>query len=190
MRARATTAVALLVALLAGCGAPSSSGVHEIADEDVPFGLLDEQRQALTEPSPDQVLVAVFLVAEGDVLFPALRSVDDDSLASVLEQLERSLDATETAAGLTNPLAERDAVLGVQVDGGLVTIDLSEEIGELGTSDQLLAIAQLVRTATSRTGVTGVAFTLDGRAIEVPTADGSLTSEPVTAEDYARFSPR
>jgi spore germination protein GerM len=58
-------------------------------------------------------------------------------------------------------------------------------ITELGGDEQLLAVAQLVCTLTARPGVGPVSFTLEGAPVDVPTGDGSLTSGPVSRDDYA-----
>ena len=68
---------------------------------------------------------------------------------------------------------------------GVAQVDLAAEFAELGSDRQLLAIAQLVLTLTSRPGVGQVAFTLDTAPIDVPRADGTITSDPVTRADYA-----
>ena len=114
-----------------------------------------------------------------------------------------SLDAPITPAGAVAALAEaprsgsggrRTAVTGdligkVEVSGGIATVDLRPAISDLGADEQLLAVAQLVCTLTNRPGVGPVAFTLDGAPVDVPRADGSLTSGVVSRDDYADLLP-
>ena len=72
---------------------------------------------------------------------------------------------------------------------GLATVDLDAAFGELAGTAQLVALAELVYTATGRPGVGQVVFSLDGQPIEVPRGDGSLTSEPLTRSDYPELAP-
>jgi hypothetical protein len=48
-------------------------------------------------------------------------------------------------------------------------------------------VAQIVLTATNVIGINSVRLTLSGDPVEAPLPDGELTSEPLTAEDYAVF---
>lgn len=52
-------------------------------------------------------------------------------------------------------------------------------------SDEILAYGQIVCTLTGRFDVSAVSFTRDGKPLEVPRADGTLTSEPLRGSDYA-----
>ena len=56
-------------------------------------------------------------------------------------------------------------------------------------TDQTLAIAQVVYTVTQQPGVTGVAFAIGGKAIEVPTAAGAQVPGPVGRADYLPQAP-
>jgi spore germination protein GerM len=53
----------------------------------------------------------------------------------------------------------------------------------------MIALAEIVFTATGRPGVGQVSFSLDGRPVEVPRADGSLTSEPLARTDFRELAP-
>jgi spore germination protein GerM len=59
----------------------------------------------------------------------------------------------------------------------------------LGGTEQLIALAEIVYTATARPGVGQVSFTLEGEPIEIPRGDGSLTSDAVTRGDYRELAP-
>ena len=53
----------------------------------------------------------------------------------------------------------------------------------------MLALGQLVLTATARPGVGQVRFTLEGLPVQVPTADGTVTSDPLSRDDYLALLP-
>lgn len=70
-------------------------------------------------------------------------------------------------------------------DDGIAVIELTDELlDDVGRDDQLLAVAQLTCAVTLEPGVELVRFTRDGASIDVPRADGSLTSDPVEVADY------
>lgn len=70
-------------------------------------------------------------------------------------------------------------------DDGIAVIELTDELlDDVGREQQLLAVAQLTCAVTLEPGVELVRFSRDGASIEVPRADGSLTSDPVEVEDY------
>jgi spore germination protein GerM len=182
----------LLVALLlASCGVRTESNADVVDDDRVPFGLLDADRQPVTGPSSNgAVLVDVYLsVEEGDALSTVTRRVGSSSLDAVLAELERSPTDAESADGLRSALTDVEAIAGTEVSRGVATVDLSDSFAEISGSEQLVAIAQLVYTATARPGIGQVTFTLEGQPIEVPRGDGSLTGDAVTRGDYARMAP-
>jgi spore germination protein GerM len=47
----------------------------------------------------------------------------------------------------------------------------------------------LVFSATGVAGVDAVTLLLEGRPVEVPTGEGTLTGRPLTRGDFTRFSP-
>jgi len=109
---------------------------------------------------------------------------NEGGLIDAALELERDPRDIEETADLRSPLADANALDDAEVDGGVAVINLSEAFAEISGSDQLIAIAQLVLTATARPGVGQVAFTLGGTPIEVPRGDGSLTSGVVTRDGY------
>jgi spore germination protein GerM len=83
-----------------------------------------------------------------------------------------------------SPQAElRSAVL----DGDTAVVDLSAAFVEVGGQEQILAVAQVVLTATAVPGVGRVRILLEGQAVEIPRADGTLSSESLGAADYERL---
>jgi spore germination protein GerM len=80
-------------------------------------------------------------------------------------------------------------LLSVRVQSGVATIDLSGDFAGIGGQEQILALAQLVYTATAAQGVLGVRLSLDSKAVEVPRGDGTLSQEPLGPADYAGLAP-
>ena len=76
-------------------------------------------------------------------------------------------------------------VLEVRSKGAVATIDLAGQFEDPESGhDRTAALSQLVYTATQSERVRSVRFELDGRPVEVPRGDGSLTREPVDRSDY------
>jgi len=67
---------------------------------------------------------------------------------------------------------------------GLVTIDLSHQLLDITGRQQILALAQVVFTATSLPDVDRVLFKIDGKRREVPNGEGTLTSSPLGRLSY------
>lgn len=181
----------LLAALIAACGVPTDEGARTAPADEVPFGLLDAERQPVTGDDPDSgVTVGVYLhFDDGDLLIRVERRVADNDLGTLLAELEEEPDTMEAAVGLRSALTDIDAVLSVDRDGDVAVVDMSPDFSEIGGADQLVALAQIVFTLTDRAGIDGVDFTLDGEEVEIPTGSGSLTRGTVTRDDYQDLEP-
>jgi spore germination protein GerM len=124
--------------------------------------------------------------------------VEDDLVVTVDLPLEPGAGLDEIVASLASPpqlpdralrtlVADPPLVDAVEVVDGVGEVDLPPELATLSGDDQRLAVAQLVCTLTGQPGVGPVVFTLDGASIEVPRGDGSLTSGPVSRDDYSQL---
>ena len=191
MSTRRMLAAIAVVALVAGCGVPTERAAQVASPSEVPFGLLDEERRPVAGANPaGRVPVEVFLFSEDDErLVPVERRLDDASVAIVLAELDQGPSETEARRDLTSALADVDGIDAVEVDGGVAVVDLSPGFEDISGSDQRVALAQIVFTATARPGVGQVSFTDDGQPVEVPVGDGSLATGAVTRDDYADLAP-
>jgi spore germination protein GerM len=182
-------AAALTVAV--GCGVPTDDEAHLTDADEVPFGLLDAEPEDGAAPPGGTTFVEVYLYAEEErTLIPVARRVEDQALATVLEEVERGPTEGESAAGLRSALSDSRTIIGTDITGTTATVDLADSFATIGGSEQLVAIAQIVYTATARENVSQVVFTLEGRPIEIPHGDGSLTGGPVTRDDFGDIAPR
>jgi spore germination protein GerM len=174
---------------VAGCGLPIQGSATEVPDDEVPFGLLEVGPPIVVPPTPGPT-VALHLV-DGQQLVAVERPVPPDGegaagdVAAAIGALQEGPTAEEEQRGLDSALAAEEAlVAGVAVQAGVAVVDLGEPFTEIRPDRQLLALGQIVLTLTSRPGVGQVRFRLQERAVEVPRADGSLTADPVSADDY------
>lgn len=187
---RAVFAAVLGVVLAFGaCGVPKEDQARRIGDDDVPFGLLDERppETSTTVRAPHSQASVYYLHRERLVAAPRELAAPG-GVQAALEALAAGPTGDEAARGLRSALPER-AFEGVSVRDGVADVDLAAAVADLETGEQLLAIAQIVHTATSHPGVRAVSFRLEGRRAEVPIDGANLVTRPVTRDDYRSVSP-
>lgn len=192
---RPTAPIALVLTLVlvaAGCGVSDEETPRTIADDDVPFGLLDEPATTTIAPSPANARsVTVYLVDDKGALRPTTRFVQAPvTAAKVMEALLEPTMPAEAAAGLATSITADTRLRGL--DGpveGILTVDLSSALLKVTGRRQIQALAQVVFTVTDLAGVRRVVFEFDGRRRDVPRGDGDLTSSPLDRGDYASLEP-
>lgn len=185
---------AVLVTLLAGaaCGAPIDDQPRALPPGDVPYGLLaaDPVSTTTTLPSATSSRVTIFLVGGSGRLVAVERPVlAPASVERVVRALLNGPTDEEVRRGLRSAVNPATTMLSAPVEAGIAIIDLSGDFA-VGTGPEVIvALAQIVYTATALGGVGGVRFTLEGRPAEIPTGDGSGTTAPVGRAAYASFAP-
>jgi hypothetical protein len=183
----------MALAVLAGCGVPTSGEPEVIAASDLPQALTGPTSPP-TQTSPPQPMLdssRVFLVSPGDVLVPRPREVPTGGIQDRLEELLDSLADGPTDDERNQQLSTAlppDVELGVaETSGNTVTIDISVPAEAPTGWASRRAVAQIVLTATSMPEVQSVLLQLAGEPIEAPLPGGELVARPLTAEDYAVF---
>ena len=185
--------LALLAVLVSGCGVPGAGTTRAVADDEVPYRLLDPSPTAsasTTAPPGEAVsLPQVYLVdAEGLLRAESIEVVTGTALQvedSVLAALAAGPTDAQRAAGLSSALGPGIALRILDVVAGTALVDVQVPVGA-PTADRLpLAVGQVVLTATSVQGVERVLLVRDGQPLEAPLPDGEQTSEPLVASDYA-----
>ncbi len=98
--------------------------------------------------------------------------------------------AGERAIGLTTTIPSRTGLLGVEIEHGTATVDLSRRFASGGGSLSMMArLAQVTFTLTQFSTVQRVRFELDGVAVHVFGGEGILLDHPVTRATYESLSP-
>lgn len=190
-RLLAAAALATGLAMVSACGVPTGGNPTTIAASDIPYGLAAPSPAPTPSSTADPELDAarIFLVGEGDVLVVRPRETDGSSRRERLEQLLTALaegpTGPERREQLSTALSPEVRLTVADLSDGAATIDIdgSAEAPSGGASRR--AVAQIVLTATSVPGVDAVRLTLSGAPVEAPLPSGELTSEPLTAADYA-----
>jgi hypothetical protein len=171
------------VLMLVGCGVPAQDEPHAV----------DLPRQAMRTPSPGPVnttgeVAEVLCLLRGNRLQDTVRRLDwMPTVQQQLDQLSAGPTQAEREQGLTSALG--GMVLTDRSPPGSrdVTVQIGEADEDTARTDENLAYGQIVCTLTARADVNAVVFTRDDQRLEVPRGDGSLSSQPLRARDYAEL---
>lgn len=180
----------VVVMLLAACGVPQDDQPRALSRDGVPFGLLSTSTTQTTTVVEDATVSAVVYFVRDDRLVPVQRQVRAPvSSGRLLTALLEGPTESEAQAGFRTAISSEARVRDVTASAGVVTLELSDEFLEVAGQDQILALAQIVFTATEMDAAAAVRFRLAGDPVEVPRGDGTLTSAPLTRADYAALAP-
>ncbi|MEV6367902.1 hypothetical protein D7147_07010 [Micromonospora musae] len=177
---------AVLVVLLGGCGVPVDDAPRRVRP---PAGAFPTAVTAGPTAASGRVTEALCFVREGRLDRAGRRL---DSLPGIdlhLQHLLAGPTAGEREAGFASALPGTVSVAGVRMNGTLAEVDVRAAGEETGRSDEVLAFGQIVCTLTTRRDVDRVSFRRDGRPLDVPRGDGSLSRAPLGALDYAPLMP-
>ena len=188
---RAVTFGALL--LTVACGVPEDGSTRSVADDDVPYRLL-QNSSAVAAPTHapqgrDVTAPQVFLVDREGNLVPRALQVPVGGPEQVADAALRALAAGPTdlqrGSGLSTALGPDGRVRLLDLAEGTARVSL--DVPESGVSaDRLpLAVGQVVLTAVSVQGVDRVQLVRDGQLVGAPLPGGEQTTEPLVAADYA-----
>lgn len=122
-------------------------------------------------------------------LVPVLREVPQTQAvgtAALTALLEGPNDAELSATpAMYTAIPEGTRLLGLRIDAGIATVNLSREFEVGGGSASVTGrLAQVVFTLTQFPTIQGVKFELDGEPVEVFSGEGVVLSEPVGRDDY------
>jgi Sporulation and spore germination len=192
-----TTALAAAVALV-GCGVPEDSTDRPVSKAEVEFGLLDPIVTTTSTPTtttrvppsssvpPTTTLPSYWLdfyLIQNQRLVGVRRPTGSKpTVAAVLDALSHPT-FEEAVGGRRSELTDPLLVVSAEAKGGSATVELGDGFSALLSSDQLLAIGQIVYSLTEVAGIGSVAFTLGGSPLEVPGADGGLIRGAVSRDD-------
>lgn len=122
-------------------------------------------------------------------LVPVLREVPKTQAVgtAALTALLAGPNAAELSArpAMYTAIPEGTRLLGLRIEGGIATVNLSREFESGGGSASVLGrLAQVVFALTQFPTVQGVKFELDGEPVEVFSGEGVVLSDPVARDDY------
>jgi hypothetical protein len=127
----------------------------------------------------------------GPFLVSLARSHTEDVTPLVaVDMLTKGLTFNEAGMGLTTAVPAETRVLGVEIDDGIATVDVSAEF-EAGGGTALMSgrLAQLTFTLTQFSEIDGVLLEIEGQPITVFSGEGILIEEPMTRSGFADLLP-
>ena len=170
------------VVLLGGCG---------VRAQDEPHGV-DLPRHPLTTPGAGPAVAVgevaqVLCLVRGDGLVQTVRrTASYPAVQAQLDSLVAGPTPEERSAGLSTALTGL-RLTGRMLAGAEVTVEFPDTDEGNARTDDFVAYGQIVCTMTARADVGSVVFTRDGQPLQVPRADGTLTSGPLHSSYYARL---
>ncbi|WP_433532787.1 GerMN domain-containing protein [Micromonospora sp. CA-263727] len=186
--ARLAVAVAL-VSLVAACGVPAEDRPRSVTPPPGPFPYT---ATAVPTAAETGTVTEMLYFSRDDRLIPVIRRIDEvPAVDAQLRDLLAGPTPAERDDGLTSALPGAFSTAVVELVDGQARVTVAPAAADTGRSDNTLAYGQIVCTLAGRTDVDAVLFVRDGVPLRVPRADLSLSSEPLTAADYAvLISPR
>ncbi|SNY55284.1 GerMN domain-containing protein [Paractinoplanes atraurantiacus] len=167
----------LLVLLLTACGVPAEDSPHPV---ELPRAPLNGSGAAAVTPA-GEVAHVLCLVRDERLVQSVRRAPSYPGVQQQMNELITGPTPAESSTGLSTALAGL-TVTATAGPGSRVTVEVSRAEGR---KDDILAYGQMVCTLTARPDVAAVSFTREGRSLEVPRADGTLTEGPLRSSDYA-----
>ncbi len=182
---------AALAVVLGACAVPVDTRPEEIPAQELPPDL---QAPPSPPPSltvrPEQAATVQLFFVRGDRLAPVTRQVAGaPSLPAILDQLVAGPASAEAVSGIRSAINPRTRIRRALLANGVASVDVSEPFVQVEGEDQIAAVAQLVFSCTALPGVERVRFLLEGRPVEVPAGDGTLTRRPLSRADFAALAP-
>jgi spore germination protein GerM len=187
------TLVLVAAFTISSCGIPTDSSPKAIPKNNVPFHLLSPSAPSTsTTVVPPTVAVpeTIYLVDTGQHLTPVTRDIAlPATLTQTLGALLDGPTEAESAEGMQSFLTGTPADVTASVANGVVTVNFTTNPVQVVGPDQILAVSQVVFTATAQSGIVGVLFQIAGQPIAVPTAGGPQVAGPVGRTTYAPQAP-
>lgn len=184
MTRRVLAAIAMVL-VLAGCGVGSQRHAVAIPSGDVPSVLLQPAASPSTSVVSQTPTSTIYLVESKHLVGVHRPQSQSETVTALLRSLLKGPTDAEAAAGLSTAINTSPTLNKVTVVDSVATVDLSSSFGDIRGPEQVLATAQVVLTAVSFPTVSGVQIALDGTPAAVPLADGTLSTAPLGASDYA-----
>lgn len=144
-----------------------------------------------SEEAAERVVLQVWF-HQGESLFVTTRSVGKTPRvgSAAIEALLAGPGPVEGSVSVGTQIPAGTKLLGLVIEDGIATVDLSSEFESGGGSlSMTMRLAQVVYTLTQFPTVDGVLFRLDGRPVDVFSGEGIVLDHPVERSDYRDLLP-
>ena len=188
-RLRLVVVAALAAGVLASaCAVGTDSVPQPIARQDVPFGLL-KPTTPTSAPGPASEGITVFFEGLHHLVTVNPSVPEPVTLRSLLRALGAGPTSAESAAGVLSPVSTAAPLTLTSHTGDTVVVDVGTSFSALSGQNQIVAAAQLVYTLTLFPGVNQVVIRVGRQRTRMPTANGQISSGPLTRHAYANLAP-
>ena len=185
---RPLVAVALL-ALVGACGVPVQREPVTVAGVALPSDPMPGDADTEGRPGePAQPVVEVFLV-RANRLNVRERQVAVRTLDAAVRELFEGPTRDDAAAGIRSAIPPGAVLRAARIAGTVATLDVSSPFLDVTGEEQILAVAQVVFTATALEGIEAIRLLVGSEPVEVPRGDGTLAPVPVSPADYPALAP-
>jgi N-acetylneuraminic acid mutarotase len=144
-----------------------------------------------TEIASDQPTVEVWF-ARDDRIVSVNRAQEPTPLVgtAALTKLLAGPSPAERRSGISSAVPAGTKLIGISIDKGIATADLTSEFQSGGGSLSMqMRLAQVVYTLTQFPTVKAVRFRLDGEPVDVFSSEGIVLDHPVGRSDYKDLAP-
>lgn len=146
---------------------------------------------AATPTSADTLLLSVYFMRD-EKIGAAHREVPHtlQVATAAMNLLLEGPTQEEIDAGMSTAVPQGTRLLGISIDAGVATVDLSGEFASGGGSLSMAArLAQVVYTLTQFPTVETVTFMLDGEPVDVFGGEGLILDHPVGRANFEELTP-
>jgi hypothetical protein len=178
-------ALAVVGFALAGCGSEQAVSLGKPQDGSTTTSA--EQ----TGSVPTLLALQVWFARDGGLVSVRRTHEPTQAVATAATNalLEGPTDA-ERSAGFTSAIPSGTRLLGINIQNGVATVDLTSEYQSGGGSTSMQTrLGQVVYTLTQFPTVQKVRFRLDGNPVNVFSSEGIVLDHPVGRADYADLLP-
>ncbi len=174
--------------LLAGCGSGKAVSLGPVTQTGSPTGSGNGTTGATTTTGTAPAFTSFEVwFARGEQLASARRrhSTTPRVATAALEALLAGPTRGERGSGITTAIPDGTRLLGVSIQAGVATVDLTSQYQSGGGALSMqVRLAQVVYTVTQFPTVRAVRFELDGAPVNVFSSEGIVLDHPVGRSDY------
>lgn len=181
-------ALGVLAVALAACGVGTDASPHLVVKKTVPYGLLQPSSPTTTTAPPSQYVTVYFDGPQRlvPVSRPALEPV---SVRSAVAALVQGPTSAEAADGLQSPISTAAPIQVSHLATPTVVVTVANTFTALSGHEQTVAVAQLVYTITAFPGVNAVTVRMNGKTVDVPTGNGTVSKGALDRQQFASLAP-
>jgi sporulation and spore germination protein/immunoglobulin-like protein involved in spore germination len=190
-KALATGALAGALALTAACASSTKTGQSPTTTPTTAPPPTTTPAPSTSLPTPMTMDVRVYFI-HGDQIAVAHRTVTatQQTATAAMTELLAGPNATDSASGLATAIPAASRLLGINISGGLATVDLTGAFASGGgTASMTDRLAQVTFTLTQFATINGVVFHLDGKAVSVFSSEGIILDHPATRAGFESITP-